>query len=168
MYGGGGGLERIRLLFCGARDGFQNVWIDSGHTVAGTWSRVGMGKSLMQEPFQESGIRFSKAGILCSLESCPEAEFKEKHGVWDPMPELTVTSAYVDYHGHPYARVDLNPTPKICTLLALLGVRGLGEWYRRWIWIWCMHLGDPDQASCSSSISCTPTLYTHKTYEYSW
>jgi hypothetical protein len=25
-----------------------------------------------------------------------EAEFKEKHGVWDPMPELTLTSAYVD------------------------------------------------------------------------
>jgi hypothetical protein len=29
-----------------------------------------------------------------------EAESKEKHGVWDPMPELTITS--------PYARVDSN------------------------------------------------------------
>ncbi len=26
----------------------------------------------------------------------PEAESKEKHGVWDPMPELTITSSYVD------------------------------------------------------------------------
>jgi hypothetical protein len=25
-----------------------------------------------------------------------EAESKEKHGVWDPMPELTITSPYVD------------------------------------------------------------------------
>jgi hypothetical protein len=26
---------------------------------------------------------------------CTEAESKEKHGVWDPMPELTITSPYV-------------------------------------------------------------------------
>jgi hypothetical protein len=26
----------------------------------------------------------------------PEAESKEKHGVWDPMPELTITSPYVN------------------------------------------------------------------------
>ncbi len=32
----------------------------------------------------------------------PEAESKEKHGVWDPMPELTITSPYVD------SRVDTN------------------------------------------------------------
>jgi hypothetical protein len=25
----------------------------------------------------------------------PEAESKEKHGVWDPMPELTINSPYV-------------------------------------------------------------------------
>ncbi len=25
-----------------------------------------------------------------------EAESKEKHGVWDPMPELTTSSPYVD------------------------------------------------------------------------
>jgi hypothetical protein len=31
-----------------------------------------------------------------------EAESKEKHGVWDPMPESTVTSPYV------HARVDSN------------------------------------------------------------
>ncbi len=29
----------------------------------------------------------------------PEAEFKEKHGVWDPLPELTMTSPYV--HSRP-------------------------------------------------------------------
>jgi hypothetical protein len=41
-----------------------------------------------------------------------EAESKEKHGVWDPMPELTITSPYVHYrnrlkhiyHGQHYAR----------------------------------------------------------------
>ncbi len=32
----------------------------------------------------------------------PEAESKEKHGVWDPTPEMTITSPYVD------SRVDSN------------------------------------------------------------
>jgi hypothetical protein len=45
-----------------------------------------------------------------------EAEFKEKHGVWDPMPELSITSPYVQssqsrlqhiYHGQRYARVNV-------------------------------------------------------------
>jgi hypothetical protein len=31
-----------------------------------------------------------------------EAESKEKHGVWDPMPELTISSTYV------YSRLDSN------------------------------------------------------------
>ncbi len=44
-----------------------------------------------------------------------EAESKEKHGVWDPMPLLTITSPHLqsipDYstftaYGQPYARVD--------------------------------------------------------------
>jgi hypothetical protein len=30
----------------------------------------------------------------------PEAESKEKHGVWDPLPELTITSPFV------HSRVD--------------------------------------------------------------
>jgi hypothetical protein len=34
--------------------------------------------------------------------SVTEAESKEKHGVWDPMPKLTITSPYVD------SRVDSN------------------------------------------------------------
>ncbi len=51
-------------------------------------------------------------------QNAPEAEFKEKYGVWDPMPELTITSPYVDsrvtrlqhvYDGQPYARVDFIP-----------------------------------------------------------
>jgi hypothetical protein len=50
-----------------------------------------------------------------------EAEFKEKYGVWDPMPELTITAPYVDSRfdsntftmdGQPYARVDLYPLPE--------------------------------------------------------
>ncbi len=45
-----------------------------------------------------------------------EAESGENHGVWDPMPELTITSLqsrlqYM-YHLQPYARVDLNPMPE--------------------------------------------------------
>jgi hypothetical protein len=45
----------------------------------------------------------------------------KKHGVWDPMPELNITSPYVCplqsrlqhiYHGQPFARVDLNPMPE--------------------------------------------------------
>ncbi len=45
-----------------------------------------------------------------------EAESKEKHGVCDPMSELTVTSPYVHsktpkhiYHGQSFARVDFIP-----------------------------------------------------------
>ncbi len=50
--------------------------------------------------------------------SVSEAESKEKHGVWDPMPELTITSPYVQsrlqhiYRLQPYARVYLNPMPE--------------------------------------------------------
>ncbi len=29
------------------------------------------------------------------LEYCTELEFKEKHGVWDPLLELTITSPYL-------------------------------------------------------------------------
>ncbi len=28
-------------------------------------------------------------------DSLPEAESKEKHGVWNPLPKLTITSPYV-------------------------------------------------------------------------
>jgi hypothetical protein len=48
----------------------------------------------------------------------PAAESKEKRGVWDPMPELTVTSFTLCplqsrlqniYYGQPYAKVDSSP-----------------------------------------------------------
>ncbi len=51
--------------------------------------------------------------------SNPEVESKEKNGVWDPMPELTITSPYVHSESTPthlpwatlHARVDLNSMP---------------------------------------------------------
>ncbi len=48
-----------------------------------------------------------------------KAESKEKHGVWDPIKELTNlilrrlrSRLQHMYHGQPYARVDLNPMPE--------------------------------------------------------
>ncbi len=50
--------------------------------------------------------RRQKKSPLCSIitiSTCtPEVESKEKHGVWDPMPDLTITSPYV------HSRVDSN------------------------------------------------------------
>jgi hypothetical protein len=37
--------------------------------------------------FSGAGALKGKGGGVCSR---PEAVFKEKHGVWDPMPELTI------------------------------------------------------------------------------
>jgi hypothetical protein len=48
----------------------------------------------------------------------PEAESKEKHGEWDLLPELIITTPYVHSRvnsttfGQPNARVDLNPMPE--------------------------------------------------------
>jgi hypothetical protein len=48
--------------------------------------------------------------------SFPEAESKEKHSVWDPMPELPIISLRSRlqhiYNVQPYARVYLNPMPE--------------------------------------------------------
>jgi hypothetical protein len=60
----------------------------------------------------------------------PGAEPKNKHGGWDPMPELTITSPNVHSRvdsntftiGQPYARVDLNPMPE-STLSPSQGLR---------------------------------------------
>jgi hypothetical protein len=45
-------------------------------------------------------VTFSLVSSTPSLFPCvnkyTEAEFKEKHGVWDPMPDLTLTSPYDD------------------------------------------------------------------------
>jgi hypothetical protein len=48
------------------------------------------------------------------MKKYPEAESKEKHGVWDPMSWLTIASPFQSrlqhiYHGQPYARVDFIP-----------------------------------------------------------
>ncbi len=47
-----------------------------------------------------------------SRECRPEAESKEKHGAWDPMPELTITSPYVDTFtiGNPMPESTLSPS----------------------------------------------------------
>ncbi len=41
-------------------------------------------------------ILFCSDTLLQTLCRDPETVFKEKHGVWDPMPKLTITSPYVD------------------------------------------------------------------------
>ncbi len=47
-------------------------------------------------------------GMMIDSPVASEAESKEKHCVWDPMPELTITSSYVDYNTS-YARVNFFP-----------------------------------------------------------
>ncbi len=42
----------------------------------------------------------------------PEAESKEKHGVWDLMPELTTTSPYVPSRVHYNTFTMGNPMPE--------------------------------------------------------
>jgi hypothetical protein len=37
-----------------------------------------------------------QGGSINELEDPPETVFKDKHGVWDPMPELAITSPYAD------------------------------------------------------------------------
>jgi hypothetical protein len=68
-----------------------------------------------------------------------EAESKEKHSEWDPMPELTITSPYAlqsrlqcMYHGQFYAKVDRNPVPE-STLFPSQGL---------WIWPQMLKGGD--------------------------
>jgi hypothetical protein len=52
-------------------------------------------------------------GVLgCVGDHILQDESKEKHNVWEPMPELTITSPYVDSDIYLYARVDLNPMPE--------------------------------------------------------
>ncbi len=58
--------------------------------------------------------------IYSTVQLGTEAEkSKEKHGVWYPMPKLTITSPYVHFRvdsntltGQPYAKVALNPMPE--------------------------------------------------------
>ncbi len=57
-----------------------------------------------------------------------EAESKEKHGVWDPLPELTIYNLTLCplpsrlqhiYHGQPYATVDLLPQSGTLDLISV-------------------------------------------------
>jgi hypothetical protein len=64
-----------------------------------------------------------------SLDDCPVAESKEKHGVWELNMTSLMSIAHfkIDYNtftGQPYARVDLNSMPE-STLTPSQGL---------WIW----------------------------------
>jgi hypothetical protein len=66
-----------------------------------------------------------------------EAESKAKHGVWDAMPELTITSPYAlqsrlqhMYHGQPYVRVDFIPQSGTLDLASDVGREGGVCWGR--------------------------------------
>ncbi len=52
--------------------------------------------------FQLDVNRLKLEIFSCIVSVFSEAESQEKHGVWDPMPELTITSPYV------HSRVDSN------------------------------------------------------------
>jgi hypothetical protein len=80
-----------------------------------------MGKTETLSASVLSILLLSATGLL---NANAEAEFKEKHGVWDPRPELTITSPYVPSRavsnkctmgmgiGQPNARVNLYPMPE--------------------------------------------------------
>jgi hypothetical protein len=66
-------------------------------------------RTLQMSPFQAGA---KKGEEILDIEGA-EAKSKEKHGVRDPIPELTITSSYVhsrvDSNTCTMARVDLNP-----------------------------------------------------------
>jgi len=76
--------------------------------------------------------------IESTSKNAPKRGQIKKHGVWDAMPELTITSPYVVsrvdsntctvHNGQPYARVDLNPMPKS----TLSPSQDLGFGLRKW------------------------------------
>jgi hypothetical protein len=71
-------------------------------------------------------------GKRCEFPVYSEAESKEKHGVWDPLPELTITSPYV------HSRVDSNTftmgNPMSKSTLTLCQSLLLSPSQRLWIW----------------------------------
>ncbi len=54
-------------------------------------------------------LLLSATGILNAK---TEAEFKEKHGVWDPVPELTITLPYVHSDSNTFIMGMGNPMPE--------------------------------------------------------
>ncbi len=63
--------------------------------------------------------------------SPPEAEFKEKHGVWDPIPELTITFPYVDSSTCTMGNPMPESTLTLCQSRLYLPVRDFG--FRLWV-----------------------------------
>jgi hypothetical protein len=71
---------------------------------------------------ENNQICTSKTNCGCHIYNAV-AESKEKHGVWDPMLELTISYNLTlcplqsrlqhIYHGYSNARVDLNPMPRV-------------------------------------------------------
>ncbi len=80
----------------------------------------------------------------------PEAESKEKHGVWDPMPELTITSPCV------HSRVDSNPF-----------TMGIGQPYDRVDWtVATLVLHQLDALTARLYILSTNSAISHPRVEY--
>jgi hypothetical protein len=90
--------------------------------------------------FYEQGLRFSSpfencmphmgtSKSLVRIEQQAEAESKEKRGVRDPMPELTITSSYVHSNtftmGNPMPESTLTPSQGLW-IWQLLTVQQLG------------------------------------------
>ncbi len=94
-----------------------------------------------------------------------KAESKEKHGLWHPMPELTITRLTAPpesiskfqhiYHGQPYATVDFMPQPET---LDLASVQYCNVWINRFIVGQCLHV---------LVVSCTHH-YIHSQHMYRW
>ncbi len=88
----------------------------SPHTFRGTAETTTTVLQRIKSKQQISVVQIDMIKLMSS-----EAESKEKHGEWDPMPELTIASPYVlsrvDSNtltmgiGQPYARVDLKLMP---------------------------------------------------------
>jgi hypothetical protein len=111
---------------------FQNIWYPL--------SKLGVTVEVRSFDGACKKIHRLRSFELCCSQSSyfiytSEAEFKDKHGVWDPIPWLSTLFRLQDrlqhiYHGigQPYAKVDLNPT---CQGRLYPPVRdlGFGLWY---------------------------------------
>ena len=95
-----------------------------------------------------SSLKITAAYCACScVNKYTEAEFKEKHGVWDPMPELTITSPYV------HSRVDSNTftmgNPMLESSLTLCQSRLYPPSQRLWMWSLVLFHRDVNSFLCS-------------------
>ncbi len=83
----------------------------------------------MNGKFQIFGIHLKAAIILLHLlyEGYTEAESKETHGVWNPMPEFTITSPYTHSGVDSNTFTIGNPMPK--STLSPSGISDLASVY---------------------------------------